>query len=407
MKFKAVYIGDFSPSKMDAQTQLVIGNSRILRELGMDVTLICNDKDMVMDSEAFHHGNIEGFECYSLRFSKSLKGLLNSVEMFSQVKNILDKLNAREIAYVFCYGSIGFANQLLMLSDWCKKNHVQIIANCVDLPDVNHGNMVERIVKKLDRAIRYHAMEKHMDGMIAVSRYIQELFAQKSSYPIAVIPPLKDTQEMERHDFAPRDNVKKIVYVGVPFPIDGRKVDESAYKDRIDLFIDLLCAAACKDWRLDIYGITKEQYSRVVTRQQPLLVRYQKQIVFHGRIGHEKALRIVADADYTVVYRLKNRMTMAGFSTKFVESISCGTPVIMTDTSEYSKYVENGVPSIILDLQDETHRKKALEHALMKTPQEMMEMKEKCRASHVFDYRQYIEPMREFLAQVDSESAKG
>ena len=78
----------------------------------------------------------------------------------------------------------------------------------------------------------------------------------------------------------------------------------------------------------------------------------------------------------------------------------------MTDTSEYSKYVENGVPSIILDLQDETHRKKALEHALMKTPQEMMEMKEKCRASHAFDYRQYIVQMREFLAQVDSESTK-
>ena len=406
MKFKAVYIGDFSPSKMDAQTQLVIGNSRILRELGMDVTLICNDKDMVMDSEAFHHGNIEGFECYCLRFSKSLKGLLNSVEMFSQVKNILDKLNAREIAYVFCYGSIGFANQLLMLSDWCKKNHVHIIANCVDLPDVNHGNMVERIVKKLDRVIRYNAMSNGMDGMIAVSRYIQDIFAQKSNYPIAVIPPLKDVQEMEKYDFAPRDNVKKIVYVGVPFPIDGRKVDESAYKDRIDLFIDLLCAAACKDWRLDIYGITKEQYSRVVTRQQPLLARYQKQIVFHGRIGHEKALRIVADADYTVVYRLKNRMTMAGFSTKFVESISCGTPVIMTDTSEYTSYIEKGAVCIMLDVSDEEQQRCALEYALTKSAEEIVGMKRQCRECGVFDYRNYIEIMRAFLEEVSASKEK-
>lgn len=406
MKFKAVYIGDFSPSKMDAQTQLVIGNSRILRELGMDVTLICNDKDMVMDSEAFHHGNIEGFECYCLRFSKSLKGLLNSVEMFSQVKNILDKLNAREIAYVFCYGSIGFANQLLMLSDWCKKNHVHIIANCVDLPDVNHGNMVERIVKKLDRVIRYNAMSNGMDGMIAVSRYIQDIFAQKSNYPIAVIPPLKDVQEMEKYDFAPRDNVKKIVYVGVPFPIDGRKVDESAYKDRIDLFIDLLCAAACKDWRLDIYGITKEQYSRVVTRQQPLLARYQKQIVFHGRIGHENALRIVADADYTVVYRLKNRMTMAGFSTKFVESISCGTPVIMTDTSEYTSYIEKGAVCIMLDVSDEEQQRCALEYALTKSAEEIVGMKRQCRECGVFDYRNYIEIMRAFLEEVSASKEK-
>ena len=406
MKFKAVYIGDFSPSKMDAQTQLVIGNSRILRELGMNVTLICNDKDMVMDSEEFHHGNIEGFECYCLRFSKSLKGFLNSIEMFSLVKSILDKLNAKEIAYVFCYGSIGFANQLLMLSEWCKKNHVHIIANCVDLPDVNHGNMVERIVKKLDRVIQYHAMRKCMDGMVAVSRYIQEIFARKSNYPIAVIPPLKDVQEMEKYDFAPRDKVKKIVYVGVPFPIDGRKVDESAYKDRIDLFIDQLCAAACKDWRLDIYGMTEEQYSRVVTRQQPLLAQYRGQIVFHGRIEHENALRIVADADYTAVYRLKNRMTMAGFSTKFVESISCGTPVIMTDTSEYTSYIEKGAVCIMLDVSDEEQQRCALEYALTKSAEEIVGMKRQCRECGVFDYRNYIEIMRAFLEEVSASKEK-
>ena len=406
MRVKAVYIGNFSPSKMDAQTQLIIANSKILRELGMDVTLICNDQDMVMDREAFYHGNIEGFECYCLRFSKNLKGLLNSVEMFSLVKSILDKLNAKEIAYVFCYGSIGFANQLLMLSNWCKKNRVRIIANCADLPDVNHGNMAERIVKKLDRAVRYHAMEKHMDGMIAVSGYIQKFFAQRSNYPITVIPPLKDTQEMERYDFAPRDKVKRIVYAGVPFPIDGRKVDESAYKDRIDLFIDQLCTAACKDWRLDIYGMTEEQYSRVVTRQQSLLARYQKQIVFHGRIGHEKALRIVADADYTVVYRLKNRMTMAGFSTKFVESISCGTPVIMTDTSEYTSYIEKGAVCIMLDVSDEEQQRCALEYALTKSAEEIVGMKRQCRECGVFDYRNYIEIMRAFLEEVSTSKEK-
>lgn len=401
MRKRIVYIGNFSPSKMDAQTQLILGNSKILRELNYDVTMICNDGNMIPQNEVCGHDELEGFGYYALRFSKNVNGLIKSTQMFRQLESILNEINPDSISHVICYGSIGFGNQLLMLSRWCKKRNISIIANCVDLPDVNHGNLLERIVKKIDRYIRNYASAQ-MDGLIAVSDYIKHYFMRRSNYPVVVIPPLKDTEEIKGLVFAPREKTKKIAYVGVPFPIDGRKVDESAYKDRIDLFIDLLCKVPCKDWRLDIYGMTQEQYERVVTRQSDMLRKHQSQIVFHGRVNHNEALHAVADADYSVVYRLKNRMTMAGFSTKFVESISCGTPVLMTDTSEYVKYAEKGIPCVMFDLENEEQRIEALENALRKSPEEIMVMKRKCRDSHVFDYRHYIQLMRDFLEHVSA-----
>ena len=344
MREYVVYIGDFSPSRMDAQTQLVLGNCAILKQLGFTVTLVCNDTGFAIAGAECGHGIVNGYDCYSFRFDKSIEGFLNSNKLFGQLEAVLNQISPEKIAFIFCYGSIGFGNQLLKLSKWCKKRDIKIIGNCVDLPNVNHGRFVERVVKVLDRGVRNYATGKCMDGLIAVSSYIADYFSQKNRYPIVIIPPLKDTKKLEQFTFSPRESLKKIVYVGVPFPIDGRQVGESAYKDRIDLFIDLLCSSASENWRLDIYGMTQEQYMSVITRQVNLLKQYEGKIFFHGRVDHNEAMRIVADADYSVVYRLKNRMTMAGFSTKFVESISCGTPVLMTDTSEYMRYAERGIP---------------------------------------------------------------
>ena len=47
----------------------------------------------------------------------------------------------------------------------------------------------------------------------------------------------------------------------------------------------------------------------------------------------------MSEADYLVIWREQNRVNAAGFSTKFVESVTVGTPVITTDTGELRKYI--------------------------------------------------------------------
>ena len=402
MKNEIVYIGNFLIGQLDAQSQLILANCKIFSELGFHTTLIGNDNELARSEDVLKNKTIvDQISCYNIKFNKTAKDLFASMIMFKHVEHVLDYIGAEKIAYVICYGSLGFAVQIDILQRWCHKRKIPLVDICADLPVMDHGSLLQRVFKKFDRAYMHWIIRKKADGLIAVSEYIKRYFAKQSDYPIITIPPLKDTQ-LNMLKPGRNDDLRRIVYVGVPFPIDGRKVDESAYKDRIDLFIDLLCSVtervpAC---RLDIYGLTSEEYLRVVSRQRDLLEKYQDMIVFHGRIEHNAALQIVADADFTVVYRLKNKMTMAGFSTKFVESISCGTPVIMTDTSEYAHYVELGASSVMLDVDDLEQQRCALVKALNKSSEEICDMKRSCYESRVFDYRNYIEPMKAFLTAV-------
>ena len=74
--------------------------------------------------------------------------------------------------------------------------------------------------------------------------------------------------------------------------------------------------------------------------QKKKLENLNGSIIFMGRVPHTESLKVLLSSDYIVFLREKNRVTMAGFSTKFVEAISCGTAVITTDTGDLKSYIE-------------------------------------------------------------------
>jgi hypothetical protein len=55
-------------------------------------------------------------------------------------------------------------------------------------------------------------------------------------------------------------------------------------------------------------------------------------ILFKGRVSHAEALNEINKAEYVVFIRDVNLTNVVG-STKFVEAISCGTPVLSNSTS--------------------------------------------------------------------------
>ena len=402
----AIYLGNFSVGRMDAQCQLVIGNSLMLRELGYHVIMIDNDPQSEGDSNPFSCKvtTREGLEYYTIPFHKSVQELMGQQQMMA-LKRILLEIGVERIKYIFCYGSLGYANLLFSISHFCKKHGIILLYNCVDIPDLNHGSTIERIVKKTDRWILHQAISREMQGLIAVSSYIKDYFGRKTNYPIIVIPPLRDTMQIPEVYVSGDDKLHHLVYVGVPFPVDGRQVSESAYKDRIDLFIDLLNEIDDFDYRLDIYGLEKDQYLSVVRRQEETLNRLGEKVVFHGKVNHTEALEVVKKADFTVNYRVKNQMTMAGFSTKFVESVSCGTPPIVTDTSEYTAYCDKGADIIILDPDDHASQIDTMRRCLSLPKDEIRSMKSNCYNSRLFDYRRYIENFSSFLNSVDQQTS--
>jgi glycosyltransferase involved in cell wall biosynthesis len=270
----------------------------------------------------------------------------------------------------------------------------------VDIPSLEHGSKLERIIRKIDRRYRYF-IYKRSDGLIAISSCVENFINRNKNMPSIIIPPLKDTELFEK-PVCNKNNSIRFIYAGCPFPIDGRVVDEIAYKDRLDLVIDVIGSLLSEKYNLkfDIYGITKAQYTKVVKRQDELLETYANQIKFYGRIPYESCTKKVSEADFLVLIREDTLMSRAGVSTKIVDSITGGTPVITTVFGDIGNYITEGRNGYCIN----STQIKSIYNEMKKVcnlPREQIEtMKMECYESRIFDYRKYVQELRLFLEKI-------
>ncbi|MDT9702077.1 glycosyltransferase, partial [Streptomyces sp. P17] len=72
-----------------------------------------------------------------------------------------------------------------------------------------------------------------------------------------------------------------------------------------------------------------------------------KIIKCHGLVSAESAANLVKNSDFSIIIRPDIRSVQAGFPTKFVESLSVGTPVIANLTSDLGVYLKHGINGYI------------------------------------------------------------
>ena len=85
-------------------------------------------------------------------------------------------------------------------------------------------------------------------------------------------------------------------------------------------------------------------------------------------------------------------MTSAGFPTKFVESITCGVPVITNDTSDLNEYAVDGRNAIILHCESFTDKLPILLENIANKQKTAPIVKKS-----LFDYREYIKKLETFM----------
>ncbi|MDU1032956.1 glycosyltransferase [Clostridium sp.] len=392
------YIGDFQCSTMSAEVQLVLGNAAIFKELGYKVVFIGNEfEDKEFNSIMDTHKTFLGYDLFNVPFYRGSKDIkkLNFIE--KEIEFVLKKYNCR---FVICYGTPTFSGLLFMLKRWCRKSKIPFIINCVDLPNVSHGSFLQRKIKRVDRILR-HWIYKNSDGIIAVSSKIAEYLLDNKYKPSIIVPPVKNL-EAYRKPILEERNFIKLVYGGNPFPSDGRKVSVDGYKDRLDIaiyYVDKLVDLGYKI-RFDIYGLTLEQYINVVPEQYALLQKNIEHIKFHGRVAKNICEQAFSDSDYMILLRKKNLMTDAGFPTKFVESISVGTPVLITDVGDIHCYLKENINGFFVDIEDEAKGIEQMSKAIELPLEKINIMKKQCYDSKLFDYKKYVLNMQKFLEEI-------
>lgn len=312
---KILYIGGFELPDKNAAAQRVVGVAKALRDLGHEVFFL--NYSLTEGSTKIAKKKYFGFKCYEVNKSK---GFQYRTEIATE-KSIINKIHA-DVVIAYNYPSVA----LDKLRKFCKNQNIKLIGDVTEW-DIAEGNPIYSLAKNIDTKYRMEVIHPKLDGLICISRYLYDYYVKKTN--CVLIPPLVDvidpkwnvtiTQRKEA-------DTTYFVYAGSP----------SAKKEMLDRAVTAIIEASKKQRiEMHVVGVTKEQFISMYDWSGSL----PDNIKFLGRVGHEEAIAEVKFADWSIILRDNNRKVKAGFPTKLVESISCGTPVIANEFSNIMEYL--------------------------------------------------------------------
>lgn len=227
------------------------------------------------------------------------------------------------------------------------------------------------------------------DKVISISSYLHKHFESRGIESIR-IPVLCDSNASTLS--SPEDDMLYLIYAGSP----GKKDYLDAVIRSICLFSDL----ELSHLKFNIYGCTKKEFLLQNEDLAEELERLEHTISFNGTVCHSEIITAYETADFSILVRSEvQRYARAGFPTKFVESMSLGTPVIANITSDLGNYLVDKKNGILIDSVniDDIHKSLAFAMSLSKKERYSMKIEAYNTAKNCFDYRLYITRFVEYL----------
>lgn len=398
-----VYVGSYNFPLGDAVAKRVFGIGKVLTSAGYRVSFIGENAE-VENGTISEDRQYEGFRYCLLHKPTSSK---EHYQYRGDIKCVEKKLKKwaveGEIAAVFFCGTkcALFADRLVKM---CKKMNIPTIADSMDWLEIHTGNILFDLIKQADITYELCHVNKKADGVLAISRYLSDYYSKRGMNTV-VIPPVSP---YERTAVNTRVNEKvTLVYAGIPCRLGKPLKNRSDAKDRLDIAIDLAYEAflAGCSFIFRIYGLTKEQYCVVFPEQQRIIRDLVAAgiVEFMGYAKENIVRAAVREADFTVLLREKNRTSEAGFPTKISESITLGSPVITTDTSDVGLYLKEGIDGFFLDIGDLHAAKNKFVEILQQESEKIINIKQNVIRNKAFEFSTYIDRLQEFLTLVERE----
>lgn len=382
---KILYVGNFFFPRGNAAGNRVLGNGYLFREIGYQVDFLGLDKKVAPNTPLLEtKKTYDGFDFYTFPYPKNYLDWLLFGGVLKDAINLI-KLTAPKI--VIMYGSPRLSLFCLALIVYCKIKKITIVSDCVDWMESHSGSNFYRFIKWIDIQLQKRVINFLVDGVIVISSFLDNFYRGKK---ILRLPPLvNNTYYKELVPNYLYNKKKQLTYVGNPFPVGQKTSSAVGAKDRIDLLIDLLILIKHIDCQLNIAGLSELEFIKNYPNYSEKIKELGGKLIFHGFLDNESAIRLIANSDFTVLLRDDNRMTRAGFPTKIVESVSCGTPVITNRTSDIPTFIQDGVNGFLVEIENFSSFSSSVEEILKISKERLCQMKINCLNSHLFGYENY------------------
>lgn len=333
-----VYIGGFEMPDRNAAAHRVLNNAKAWRDIGKNVVFVGTDKNLEYKGSIFDTKQVfQGFTCYAVSYPKGTGAWVKYITDKTPYVEIIEEYADVEAIIYYNFPSVAMSK----LMAYCHRKGIKNIADVTEWFSARDRALPFRVIKDLDTWYRMTILHKKMDGLIVISRYLEEYYKQVDN--VVRVPTLVDIYEEKWRKDAHKSAADEInvVYAGNP----GKK-------DRLDVLIDGLRLVK-RSVNLKVVGISKDQYLSLYPQYEGILSNLNN-VDFIGRVSHLDALQLIKDADYSVFFRDADRVSRAGFPTKFAEAITCGTPVITNKTSDLEDYITDGKNGCFVDMKSDS-----------------------------------------------------
>lgn len=226
----------------------------------------------------------------------------------------------------------GYTPYLQKLLPWCRRNGVRLLFDAVEWYEPSHrwGYLTSPYQWNIEWAMR--RLVPKTDGVIAISSYLADYYRARG-VPSIVIPPTTSEIAAKARVSA---GTLRLAFAGAPGHKDGLGFKDDftsvllgvSESHRLGLCVHLTVAGPHPNAVLGMMGAENESSPEWLSTP--------------GCLDQAQVRNLISESDFTVLLRPKNRVTAAGFPTKFVESLAMGTPVIGNITSDLGRHLKDG-----------------------------------------------------------------
>jgi glycosyltransferase involved in cell wall biosynthesis len=336
----------------------------------------------------------DDFEVHSIgeRTAENLPSLVKNLKYLNIGKKTiawLDKMPLKPSAIILYSG---YSPYFMRLLPWCRKNKVKLIFDAVEWYEASSRikGILAPYYWNIELAMRHYSVKAR--NIIAISSYLKEYYQSKNG-SVVVIPPTIDTKAFPA-SLATNNSKLTIAYTGTP-----------GHKDLFDNYLEAIITTDPQGEKmiLKVAGLSVQDILKYpALKKRNIQTQLPACIHTLGSVSHTEAIELVKEADFSVLLRKPTRVAQAGFPTKFVESLTVGTPVMANLTSDLGYYLKDAENGFVCKDYTAESLIIVLEKALKLSRAEVNGMRKNARitAENHFDYRIYVDSFKSFLSSL-------
>lgn len=232
-------------------------------------------------------------------------------------------------------------------------------------------------------------IQRQVEKKIVISSFLKDYYKNEN---VILLPPLIDLSDnkwtMSSSVLPPFSGIR-LIYAG----------STNKSKDLLAIMIKAVISCVKKGLilQLIIVGIfDKDKYDFISKKD---FAEFGKNILFLGKIDQTFVPQYYLSSDFSLFVRRHSRKNMAGFPTKFVESMAACTPVITNRTSDIEMYLKHNENGLLVDDFTESELSKVLVCISQFDKAKIQRMKVgayKCAMKN-FDYKCYVNLINSFM----------